>query len=247
MPTNRRTRARSSTKPTSALVISSPTRRTAKHARRTSPSGSVAAGSCTRRNGKASTESWKRPSRSTCVECEDESFDCELRNRTNGNDRKTSVTIDRSASGRGGSAPAVAVQGRSFLVTKRSRLTSFVGVLPLISALAFLAGCGGGGNKSSSGDNSNAGSNSNSGKTYPVLRVVWDAPDYMDLQLYYTVAAYQIAHYVCSGLLGYKHAAGPEGAQLVPYLAESMPTISADGKDLKFKLRANLKDSNGQP
>jgi peptide/nickel transport system substrate-binding protein len=128
-------------------------------------------------------------------------------------------------------------------VTKRSRLTRFVGVLALLTALAFLAGCGGGGNKSSSG--SNAGKNS--GKTYPVLRVVWDAPDYMDPQLYYTVAAYQIDNYVWSGLLGYKHAAGPEGAQLVPYLAESMPTISADGKDLKFKLRANLKYSNGQP
>jgi len=132
-------------------------------------------------------------------------------------------------------------------VTKRSRLTSFVGVLALISALAFLAGCGGGGNKSSSGDNSNAGSNSNSGKTYPVLRVVWDAPDYMDPQLYYTVAAYQINNYVWSGLLGYKHEAGPAGAQLVPYLAQSMPKVSADGMDLKFTLRPNLTYSNGKP
>ena len=129
-------------------------------------------------------------------------------------------------------------------MTKRSRLIRFVGVLVLVSALAFLAGCGGGGNKSSSGDN-NAGSNS--GKTYPLLRVVWDAPDYMDPQLYYTVAAYQLANYVWSGLLGYKHASGAEGAQLVPYLAESMPKVSADGKDLKFKLRANLKYSNGKP
>ena len=36
----------------------------------------------------------------------------------------------------------MAVQGRSFLVTKRSRLTRFVGVLALLAALAFLAGCG---------------------------------------------------------------------------------------------------------
>jgi len=105
-------------------------------------------------------------------------------------------------------------------------LTRFVGVLALLAALAFLAGCGGGGNKSSSGNNAG----SNSGKTYPLLRVVWDAPDYMDPQLYYTVAAYQIDNYVWSGLLGYKHEAGPAGAQLVPYLAESMPKISADGR-----------------
>jgi len=127
-------------------------------------------------------------------------------------------------------------------VTKRSRLTRVVGVLALLAALAFLAGCGGGGNKSSSGS---SGGSSNSGKTYPVLRVIWDAPDYMDPQLYYTVAAYQINNYVWSGLLGYKHAAGPAGAQLVPYLAESMPKISADGKDLKFTLRKNLHYSNG--
>jgi len=126
-------------------------------------------------------------------------------------------------------------------------LTRIVGVLALISALAFLAGCGGGGNKSSSGNNAGSSSNSSSGKTYPLLRVVWDAPDYMDPQLYYTVAAYQIDNYVGSGLLGYKHVAGPEGAQLVPYLAQSMPKISADGKDLKFTLRPNLHYSNGKP
>jgi len=129
-------------------------------------------------------------------------------------------------------------------VTERSRLSRLVGVLALMTALAFLAGCGGGGNKSSSGSTNSSG---NGGKTYPVLRVIWDAPDYMDPQLYYTVAAYQIDNYVWSGLLGYKHAAGPAGAQLVPYLAEAMPKISADGKDLKFTLRQNLKYSNGQP
>lgn len=128
-------------------------------------------------------------------------------------------------------------------MTKRSRLTRFVGVLALLAALAFLAGCGGGGNKSSSGGSSSSGSNS--GKTYPVLRVAWDAPDYMDPQLYYTVAAYQLANYVWTGLLGYKHVPGAAGATLVPYLAQSMPKISADGTDLKFTLRPNLKYSNG--
>lgn len=128
-------------------------------------------------------------------------------------------------------------------MTKRSRLIRFVGACALVAALAFLAGCGGGGNKSSSGNNAG----SNKGKTYPLLRVVWDAPDYMDPQLYYTVAAYQLTNYVWSGLLGYNHVSGAAGAQLRPYLAESMPTISADGTDLKFTLRPNLHYSNGQP
>jgi len=130
-------------------------------------------------------------------------------------------------------------------VSKRSRLFRIAGALALVSALAFLAGCGGGGNKSSSSDN-NSGSGSNEGKTFPVLRVVWDAPDYMDPALYYTVAAYQLTNYVWTGLVGYMHENGPGGATLVPYLAESMPKISADGKNYKFTLRDGLKYSNGK-
>ena len=127
-------------------------------------------------------------------------------------------------------------------MTSRLRLLGSVGAVALVAALALLAaGCGGGGKKSSSGG-SNAGS---SGKTYPLLRVVWDAPDYMDPALYYTVAAYQLTNYVWTGLMGYKHESGPAGAQLVPYLAASEPTISADGKDYKFTLRKNLKYSDG--
>ena len=127
-------------------------------------------------------------------------------------------------------------------MTSRLRLLGSVGAVALVAALALLAaGCGGGGKKSSSGG-SNAGS---SGKTYPLLRVVWDAPDYMDPALYYTVAAYQLTNYVWTGLMGYKHESGPGGAELVPYLAASQPTISADGKDYKFTLRKNLKYSDG--
>src|SRR6185437_8099021 len=70
---------------------------------------------------------------------------------------------------------------------------------------------------------------------------------YMDPALYYTVAAYQLTNYVWTGLVGYKHVSGPAGAQLVPYLAESMPKISADGKTYNFTLRPNLKYSNGKP
>ena len=125
---------------------------------------------------------------------------------------------------------------------RRLKLLRPVGAVALLAALALLAaGCGGGGKKSSSGG-SNAGS---SGKTYPLLRVVWDAPDYMDPALYYTVAAYQLTNYVWTGLMGYKHESGPAGAQLVPYLAASEPTISADGKDYKFTLRKGLKYSDG--
>jgi peptide/nickel transport system substrate-binding protein len=117
-----------------------------------------------------------------------------------------------------------------------------LGMLALVAALAvFAAGCGG--SKSSSGTTGS----SNSGKTYPLLRVVWDAPDYMDPALYYTVAAYQLTNYVWTGLVGYKHENGPAGATLVPYLAKSMPTVSADGTNFKFTLRSGLKYSDGTP
>jgi peptide/nickel transport system substrate-binding protein len=127
-------------------------------------------------------------------------------------------------------------------VTSRSRLTRF-GVLALVTAaLALLAaGCGGGGKKSSSGGNAGG----NEGKTYPVLRVIWDAPDYMDPALAYTVAAWQTNWYVYEGLLGYKHVSGAAGATLQPYLAEAMPKVSADGKKISFKLRDGLKYSDG--
>jgi peptide/nickel transport system substrate-binding protein len=121
-------------------------------------------------------------------------------------------------------------------------VTRALGVVALVTVLAVLAaGCGGGGKKSSSGTNSG----SSGGKTYPLLRVVWDAPDYMDPGLYYTVAAFQLTNYVWTGLMGYKHENGPAGATLVPYLAQSQPTISSDGKNYKFTLRPNLKYSNG--
>jgi peptide/nickel transport system substrate-binding protein len=131
-------------------------------------------------------------------------------------------------------------------VRRRQKWVWLLGVGALVAALALVAaGCGGGGNKSSS-DNEGGNQGGNQGKTFPLLRVVWDAPDYMDPGLYYTVAAYQLTNYVWTGLVGYKHESGPGGATLVPYLAEKMPTISADGKVYKFTLRDGLKYSNGK-
>ncbi len=123
-------------------------------------------------------------------------------------------------------------------MTSRSNLIRSVGALALVAAL--LAGCGGGGKKSAGGNEGGGG-----GKTYPLLRVAFDAPDYMDPALAYTVAAWQINWYVYEGLLGYKHVSGSAGATLVPYLAESMPKVSADGTKISFKLRDGLKFSDG--
>jgi peptide/nickel transport system substrate-binding protein len=124
-------------------------------------------------------------------------------------------------------------------------------VFALAAALSLLAaGCGGGGNKSSESKTSTSGggtASQNAGRTFGTFRVTWDAPDYVDPGLSYTVRGWQLIQHVYLGLVGYKWTAGPAGATIIPVLAESLPTVSADGKDYKFKLRNGLKYSNGQP
>jgi len=129
-------------------------------------------------------------------------------------------------------------------LSSRKKWIRLLGLGVVTVALALLAAGCGGSKKSSSGSTTSS-SGSSGGKTYPLLRVTWDAPDYMDPALAYTVAAWQLNWYLYEGLLGYKHESGAAGATLVPYLAKSMPTISQDGTDLKFQLRAGLKYSDG--
>jgi peptide/nickel transport system substrate-binding protein len=133
----------------------------------------------------------------------------------------------------------------------------FLGAVALaVGFAAIAAGCGGSShnNKTTASQptttppSSTGGQPAKStGKAFPVFRVTWDQPDYFDPGLAYTVAAWQVMWNVYDGLLGYKHAAGAAGATLVPYLAQSMPKISADGKVYKFTLRPGLKYSNGKP
>ena len=127
-------------------------------------------------------------------------------------------------------------------MTSRLKWGRPLGILVLVAALSLLgAGCGGGGKKSTSGATKGA------GRTFATFRVTWDAPDYFDPGLSYTVTGWQVIQHVYLGLVGYTQAAGPSGATLIPVLAESLPTVSADGKDYKFTLRSGLKYSNGQP
>jgi peptide/nickel transport system substrate-binding protein len=136
-------------------------------------------------------------------------------------------------------------------VTRRHRWVWLLGVCTLAAALSLLAaGCGGGGKKSAGGQTSTSASggtaSQNAGRTFDTFRVTWDAPDYFDPGLSYTVTGWQIIQHVYLGLVGYKLTGGPGGATLIPALAEKLPTVSADGKDYRFKLRAGIKYSNGQ-
>ena len=74
-------------------------------------------------------------------------------------------------------------------------------------------------------------SGSSSGKTFPDFRIAYDTGiDFLDPGLSYTVQGWAIIWNVYLPLLGYKHVNGPDGATLVPYLAQALPTVSADGR-----------------
>jgi peptide/nickel transport system substrate-binding protein len=133
-------------------------------------------------------------------------------------------------------------------VQRRFRRAGSVGAIIALAAVfaVLAAGCGGS-KKSSTATSTASAATSSSGKTFANLRVTWDAPDYMDPGLAYTVAAWQIMWNVYEGLVGYAHVNGAQGAKLMPYLAASMPTITNGGKDYKFTLRKGLKYSDGTP
>jgi peptide/nickel transport system substrate-binding protein len=134
-------------------------------------------------------------------------------------------------------------------VLRRFRRTGTVGAVIVLAAVfaVLAAGCGGSKKSSENATSTAAAGTSSGGKTFALLRVTWDAPDYMDPGLAYTVAAWQIMWNVYAGLVGYSHVNGADGAKIVPYLAQSLPTITNGGKTYKFTLRPNLKYSDGTP
>jgi len=118
-------------------------------------------------------------------------------------------------------------------------------------ALVAAACGGGGGSTGSSTTPSGSGSTtsgSSNGKTFPNFRIAYDTGiDFLDPGLSYTVQGWAIMWNVYLPLLGYKHVNGPDGATLVPYLAQDMPTVTDGGKTYTLTLRKGLKYSDGTP
>jgi peptide/nickel transport system substrate-binding protein len=109
--------------------------------------------------------------------------------------------------------------------------------------LALIASACGGSSNSSGGTTTAAAS---SGKTFPNFRIAYDTGiDYLDPGLSYTVEGWQIMWNVYLPLIGYTHAAGPDGATIVPYLAKALPTVSSDGLTYTLMLRDGVKYSDG--
>jgi peptide/nickel transport system substrate-binding protein len=141
--------------------------------------------------------------------------------------------------------------------TGRVRCTkaALVALLPLVAALA--AGCGGSGHGAPSAARSTtappptttsapAAAEVASPHEFPDFRIAMDeSTDYLDPGLSDTTEGWGVLWNVYLPLLGYRHASGKAGAQLVPYLATSLPHISRDRRTYRLTLRKGLRYSNG--
>lgn len=130
--------------------------------------------------------------------------------------------------------------------------------LPLLT-LVLVAGCGGSGHAGRSTTHARATTREQTTTTsarqtpgaaaaheFPELRVAMDeATDYLDPGLSDTAEGWGVMWNVYLPLLGYRHVSGPAGAQLVPYLASSLPRISHDRRTYRLTLRGGLLYSNG--
>ena len=123
-------------------------------------------------------------------------------------------------------------------MTGKRRWGWLLGVVAIAAGLAMMAAA-----FSAAGTKSRTPSNP---QAFPKLRAVLDTIDYLDPQQAYTGQSWWAMWNVYETLLTYQHVTGPAGYKLVPGLAQSLPTISKNGKVYHFKLRKGLKYSNGQ-
>ncbi|MDX6486965.1 MAG: peptide/nickel transport system substrate-binding protein, partial [Gaiellaceae bacterium] len=134
-------------------------------------------------------------------------------------------------------------------MNRRTRWKWLIPAASLAVGLALVAGaCGGGSSSSSSSTSSATTGSSSTGKTFANFKIAYDTGiDFLDPGLSYTVQGWEIMWNVYLPLLGYKHVNGPDGATIVPYLAQDLPKVSSDGKTYTLTLRKGLKYSDGTP
>ncbi len=72
-------------------------------------------------------------------------------------------------------------------------------------------------------------------------------PDYLDPQLSQTVEGWSSMYNTYIPLLTYAHAEGAAGSEVIPGLAEDLPTVSKDDKTYELTLRKGLEYSDGTP
>jgi ABC-type transport system substrate-binding protein/class 3 adenylate cyclase len=83
-----------------------------------------------------------------------------------------------------------------------------------------------------------------------VLRVEFDesnSPDTLDPGLSFLASGWEILRMTNDGLVAYRASGGPQGAAIVPDLAQALPAVSPDGRTYTFQLRRGLVYSDGSP
>ena len=119
------------------------------------------------------------------------------------------------------------------------RFTGSLLVLALFATVAIAVGSAGG--ATSSRDKLMA---AHRGGTLKLLAKA--AGGTIDPQVNYTLQYWQLYQASYDGLLGFKKAGGDAAFQVVPDLAQSLPTPTNGGKTWVFKLRKGIKFSNGK-
>lgn len=123
-----------------------------------------------------------------------------------------------------------------------SRRVSFLAAATL--AAGGLAACGGSDKTATTSGGGGGGGGKEGGS---ITVVMGTAPDFIDPQKGYTTQSAEATWISYLGLVTYKHEAGAAGGQLIPALADALPTVSKDGKTYEMTLRKGLVFSNGKP
>jgi peptide/nickel transport system substrate-binding protein len=118
----------------------------------------------------------------------------------------------------------------------------------MLSLAAFLVGasllataaCGGGGDDESKGGTTGTTAAKQGGTGRFNLR---SDTDYTDPALAYYQISWQQEYATCAKLVNYPDEPAPKGSQLQPEVAQSMPTVSPDGKTYNFVVRDGFKFS----
>jgi len=122
--------------------------------------------------------------------------------------------------------------------------------LVALGLAVVVAACGGGNSNSSNNSGSSSGGNGGtpaSGvKKGGTIKIGTVGPDSYDPVEFTTVQGNSPLQLVYKGLLTYKDVTGTSGSQLVPAVADSVPTPTNGGKTYKFHIRPGLKYSDGE-
>ncbi len=124
----------------------------------------------------------------------------------------------------------------------------------VVMALA-VAACGSSGSSSSSGgssattsSSSSSGASSSGGKTGGTATVVEGTfPQSLDPSIDFTTQGGEVHWLTYLGPYSFAHASGTAGTQIIPSVAQALPTVSDGGKTYTFTIRSGLKYSDGTP